>query len=61
MPLFYCFLGGHLDPDHGTDLSMHLELDLMGAQRLERLGEIELAAVDLDALRGEGLGDLAGP
>jgi len=38
---------------------MEVDLDLVRAQRLDRLVELDLAALDLDALRGGAVGDVA--
>src|SRR5512137_2790830 len=46
----------HLADHVGVELHAHLEV----AERLERLGEVDGAPVDLDAARGERLGEVHG-
>ena len=50
---------GDQDGDLDRDLRMEVDLDLVGAQRLDRLVELDLAALDLDALGVDGIGDVA--
>ena len=47
----------HADLDR--DLRMEVDLDLVRAQRLDRLVELDLAALDLDACGGGAVGDVA--
>src|SRR5262245_16311947 len=43
----------------GDDLGVELDLELVPAEVLDRLVELDLALVDLDALRLQELGDVA--
>ena len=49
-----------LDDDRhlGRQAAVDLDRDLVRAERLERLLEIDLVAVDLDAAAGQGVGDV---
>src|SRR6188472_1938146 len=48
------------DRDLGGHPREHLDRHLVGAERLERLLEVDLVAVDLDAPAGERVGDVLG-
>src|SRR4029077_9633313 len=51
-------LGFDDDPDLGAHPAEDLDRDLVGAQRLERLLEVDLVPVDLDPAPGQRVGDV---